>query len=128
MENIANNIGKLYDKAEQYSRTSLELIKLNAIDKSSDVISSLAVVVSLTLILAVFTLFVNIGIALLIGNALNDYASGFFIVSGFYLLIAIVVYFFRKSIIKNPIDNIVVGKLMKTKDENYYKGYNNNSN
>ena len=70
MENIANNIGKLYDKAEQYSRTSLELIKLNAIDKSSDVISSLAVVVSLTLILAVFTLFVNIGIALLIGGLL----------------------------------------------------------
>lgn len=128
MENIANNIGKLYDKAEQYSRTSLELIKLNAIDKSSDVISSLAVVVSLTLILAVFTLFVNIGIALLIGNALNDYALGFFIVSGFYLLIAIVVYFFRKSIIKNPIDNIVVGKLMKKKDENYYKGHSNNSN
>ncbi len=128
MENIANNIGKLYDKAEQYSRTSLELIKLNAIDKSSDVISSLAVVVSLTLILAVFTLFVNIGIALLIGNALNDYALGFFIVSGFYLLIAIVVYFFRKSIIKNPIDNIVVGKLMKKKDENYYKEYSNHAN
>ncbi|WP_333696605.1 hypothetical protein [Flavobacterium sp.] len=115
MESIAQNIGKLYDKAEQYSRTRFELMKLNAIDKSSDVISSLAVVVTLTLILAVFTLFVNIGIALLIGYAFENFALGFFWVSGFYLLLAIIVFLFRKSLIKNPIDNIVVGKLLKQK-------------
>lgn len=128
MENIAKNIGRLYNTAEQYSKTSLELIKLNVIDKSSDVISSLAVIVSLSLILAVFSLFFNIGIALLLGKAFESYAMGFFIVSGFYLLIAIVVYIFRKSLIKIPIDTIVVKKLMKEKDENYFKQQNNNSN
>jgi predicted membrane channel-forming protein YqfA (hemolysin III family) len=128
MENIAKNIGTLYNTAEQYSKTSLELIKLNVIDKSSDVISSLAVIVSLSLILAVFSLFFNIGIALLLGKAFESYAMGFFIVSGFYLLIAIVVYIFRKSLIKIPIDTIVVKKLMKEKDENYFKQQNNNSN
>ncbi|MBN8567904.1 MAG: phage holin family protein [Flavobacteriales bacterium] len=128
MENIAKNIGTLYNKAEQYSKTSLELIKLNVIDKSSDVISSLAVIVSLSLILAVFSLFFNIGIALLLGKAFDSYAIGFFIVSGFYLVIAIVVYIFRKSLIKIPIDTIVVAKLMKEKDENYFKQQNNNSN
>ncbi len=128
MENIAKNIGTLYNKAEQYSKTSLELIKLNVIDKSSDVISSLAVIVSLSLILAVFSLFFNIGIALLLGKAFESYAIGFFIVSGFYLVVAIVVYIFRKSLIKIPIDTIVVAKLMKEKDENYFKQQNNNSN
>lgn len=128
MENIAKNIESLYNKAEQYSRTSLELIKLNAIDKSSDVISSLAVIVSLTLILAVFSLFVNIGIALLLGKAFDSYAIGFFIVSGFYLVVALVVFIFRKSLIKIPIDTIVVTKLMKEKDENYFNQQNNNSN
>lgn len=128
MENIAKNIGTLYNKAEQYSKTSLELIKLNVIDKSSDVISSLAVIVSLSLILAVFSLFFNIGIALLLGKAFDSYAIGFFIVSSFYLVVAIVVYLFRKSLIKIPIDTIVVAKLMKEKDENYFKQQNNNSN
>lgn len=128
MENIATNLGKLYDKAEQYSRTSMELIKLNAIDKSSDVISSLAVVTTLAFIVAIFTLFINLGLALLIGSALGDYAMGFFIVSGFYVLVGIILYIFRKNLIKIPIDNIVVGKLMKEKDEKFYEETINNSN
>jgi len=128
MENIATNLGKLYDKAEQYSRTSLELIKLNAIDKSSDVISSLAVVATLAFIVAIFTLFINLGLALLIGNALGDYAMGFFIVSGFYVFVGVILYVFRKNLIKIPIDNIVVGKLMKEKDEKFYEETINNSN
>lgn len=128
MENIATNLGKLYDKAEQYSRTSLELIKLNAIDKSSDVISSLAVVATLAFIVAIFTLFINLGLALLIGNALGDYAMGFFIMSGFYVFVGIILYVFRKNLIKAPIDNIVVGKLMKEKDDKFYEETINNSN
>jgi hypothetical protein len=128
MENIATNLGKLYDKAEQYTRTSLELIKLNAIDKSSDVISSLAVVATLAFIVAIFTLFINLGLALLIGNALGDYAMGFFIMSGFYVFVGIILYVFRKNLIKVPIDNMVVGKLMKEKDDKFYEETINNSN
>lgn len=117
MEDIATNIGKLYDKAEQYSKTSLELIKLNAIDKSSDVISSLAVVATLTFIAAIFTLFINIGLALLIGKSLGNYAVGFLIVSAFYVLIGVILFVFRKNLIKIPINNIVLGKLLKEKDD-----------
>lgn len=117
MENIVSNMGKLYEKAEQYSKTSLELIKLNAIDKSSDVISSLAVVITLTLIGAMFTLFFNIGIGFMIGKMLNNYAIGFLIVSGFYVILGIVVFIYKKSLIKDPIDNLVVGKLMMSKND-----------
>lgn len=115
MENISNNIEKLYDKAEKYSKTSIELIKLNAIDKTSDIISSLSVVISICLIVAMFTLFVNIGISLLIGKMLNDYYIGFFIVSGFYALVGLLVFAFRKSLIKIPLDNLIVSKLLEKK-------------
>lgn len=117
MENIADNFEKLYDKAEKYSKTSVELMKLNAIDKTSDIISSLSVVISISLIVAIFTLFVNIGISLLIGKMLNDYYIGFFIVSGFYLLLAFIVYIFRKQLIKIPLDNLIVLKLLKNKHQ-----------
>ena len=115
MENIATNIELLYKKAEQYSKTSFELLQLNTIDKISDVISSLSVVISISIIVAMFTLFINIGISLYIGKLLNDYAMGFFLVSGFYFIVAIIVYLFRKSLIKIPIDNLIVSKLLKEK-------------
>lgn len=60
-----------------------------------------------------FTLFINIGISLYIGALLKNTALGFFIVSGFYFILVIAVYIFRKSLIKIPIDNLIVFKLLK---------------
>ena len=123
MENIATDIELLYKKAEQYSKTSFELLQLNTIDKTSDVISSLSVVISISIIVAMFTLFINIGISLFIGNLLGNDALGFLIVSGFYFVLGIVFYIFRKTLIKIPIDNLIVSKLLKDKiiseDESY---------
>ena len=115
MENIATDIELLYKKAEQYSKTSFELLQLNTIDKTSDVISSLSVVISISIIVAMFTLFINIGISLFIGKLLNDYAMGFLLVSGFYFIVAIIVFISRKTLIKIPIDNLIVSKLLKDK-------------
>ena len=115
MENIATDIELLYNKAEKYTKTSFELLQLNTIDKTSDVISSLAVVTSMVIIVAMFILFINIGISLLIGKLLNDYAMGFFLISGFYFIVALIVFVFRKTLIKIPIDNIIVSKLLKDK-------------
>ena len=115
MENIATDIELLYKKAEQYSKTSFELLQLNTIDKTSDVISSLSVVISISIIVAMFTLFINIGIRRFIGKLLNDYAMGFLLVSGFYFIVAIIVFIFRKTLIKIPIDNLIVSKLLKDK-------------
>ena len=60
MENIATDIELLYNKAEKYTKTSFELLQLNTIDKTSDVISSLAVITSMVIIVAMFILFINI--------------------------------------------------------------------
>ncbi len=115
MENIATDIELLYNKAEKYTKTSFELLQLNTIDKTSDVISSLAVVTSMVIIVAMFILFINIGISLLIGKLLNDYAMGFFLISLFYFIVALIVFVFRKTLIKIPIDNLIVSKLLKDK-------------
>lgn len=116
MENIAAQIEKLYEKAENYSKTGFELLKLNTVDKTSDVISSLSVVLVLSFVVAVFTLFVTLAAGILIGKWLSDYALGFFIISGFYVVLGLVLYTFRKNLIKIPIDNIVVSVLLKQKE------------
>ena len=116
MDNIATNFEQLYNKAALYTKTSLELAKLKVIDKTSDIISSLAVIISISMIVAMFTLFLNIGIALWIGEMLNNMSLGFLIISGFYVIVAIIVYVLRKSLIKEPIDNLIVSKLLETKN------------
>ena len=117
MENIAENIELLYQKVEKYSKTSFELLQLSAIDKTSDILSSLAVVIVLSFISAMFTLFLNIGISLYLGDLLQNYVLGFIIVAVCYLLIGIIIYLFRKSLIKTPIHNLIVSKFLKDNPE-----------
>lgn len=128
MENIAENMELLYKKVEKYSKTSFELLQLNTIAKTSDVISSLAVVITISILLAMFTLFMNIGISLFIGHLLHDYAMGFFIISGFYFIVGILFYAFRKSLIKIPIDNLIVSIFLKEEEKDELENSENNPN
>ena len=115
METAANHIELLYEKVKEYTETSLELYKLNAIDITADVVSSLVSRIALVLVFSLFTLFVNIAISLLIGNLIGSYYLGFLIVSGFYLIITIFIYFFSNKFIKIPITNLVIAKLLKSR-------------
>lgn len=115
MDNTATNIELLYDKAKKYTETSIELFRLNAIDKTADVSSSLMARMAIVMVVAMFTLFINIGISLFIGKMMGEYYLGFMIVSLFYLILAIVLYLFSNQLIKIPITNLVIEKLLKTK-------------
>jgi hypothetical protein len=119
METAAQHIELLYDKAKKYTETSIELYKLNAIDITSDVVSSLVSRMALVLAFSLFTLFINIGISLLIGNMLGAYYLGFLIVSGFYLIITMLIYFFSEKFIETPITNLVIAKLLKSRKKEH---------
>lgn len=118
MDTIENAKDLLFDKIENYSKTSIELAKLNAIDKTADVTSALASGVFVSIVAFMFILFVNIGLSLYLGKILGDIFYGFFLVSGFYLILCLVIYFFRNQLIKTPVSNMVLEKLLKNIDLN----------
>ena len=115
MENTATSVEKLYEKAKKYTETSLDLLALNTVDKTADVLSSLTSRVFIAIAVAMFTLFINIGISLFIGRLLNEYYLGFLLVSAFYFIIACVLYFFKDKLIETPIANLIIAKLLKSK-------------
>tara|TARA_R110002096_G_scaffold431563_1_gene646971 strand:- start:10528 stop:10911 length:384 start_codon:yes stop_codon:yes gene_type:complete len=115
METLSKHFESVYEKAKDYTETSIELFKLNTIDTIADVVSSLVLRFALILVISIFTLFVNIAISLFIGNEIGNYYMGFLIVSVFYLIIALLIYFFNDTLIKTPITNLVIEKLLKSK-------------
>lgn len=97
MDSSANSIEVLYNKAKIYAETSLNLMALNVIDKTADMLSTLASRTFIAIAVAMFTLFLNIGISLYIGKLLDQYYLGFLIGSVFYLIVAIVLYGFKRQ-------------------------------
>lgn len=115
-----HNDETLFDKVENYVKTSTDLFKLQLIDKSSDLIATLASKIAIMLIVSMFLFFINIGFALWIGQYLNNFSLGFVIISGFYLIVSIIVYRFRHRLLKFPISDIIIKKLTKTVDLDKY--------
>lgn len=116
MENQASAFESLFEKTSDYIETRVELLKLQAVDKSSDVASSVTSKLIIVLLISFFLVMANIGVALLIGDALGKLYWGFFIVAGFYLLVGLIFYAFRNQLLKTPMSNYIVKNLLKEQE------------
>ena len=112
-ESISENITMLVEDTGRYIQAKTELWKLKAVDKSKEMAAS--VVSQLIIILTAFIgiIALNTGIALLLGEWLGEVYYGFFIVAGFYLLLVLILYLARNSLIKTPFYNAVINKILK---------------
>lgn len=115
MEQTTPTIETLFEKAEAYTKTSIELAKLQAIDKAADLSSSLLSRMMIGGVLGMFLLLVNIGLSFFIGDLLGKIHHGFFIVAVFYLLVAVLLFVFKEKWIKTPISNLIIVKMLKNK-------------
>ncbi len=106
-------IEELIEKVEQYGKTTIELVKLKTLDKSSDVISNLISWLIIATFAVLFFLILNIGLALWIGELMGKSYYGFFVISGFYALLALVFGIFRKQLIKNPVNNSIIEQVLE---------------
>jgi hypothetical protein len=113
MENSLTTLEKLVQKAEVYGKTTLELHKHKTIFKSAEIGSRLAVKAIVAAFFCLFSIFVNIGLSFWIGKELGEAYLGFFVVSAIYLVIGILAYLFRKSLIESPVCNNIIKQLQK---------------
>lgn len=113
MNEQSDLINSLIEKGEQYGKTTLELLKLKTLDKSADVASNLVSWLIVVIFAVLFFLILNIGIALWIGELLGKSYYGFFVVAGFYALLALIFGIFRKQLIKNPVNNSIIDQVLE---------------
>lgn len=113
MEENATFFGVLLEKVENYAKTTIDLIKLKAVDKLSVVVSNVVYGVILALLVFFFLLILNLALAFWVGNLLGETYLGFFAIAGFYVLLIIIILIFKKQLIKVPLSNVIISKLLK---------------
>ncbi|MBL0048225.1 MAG: hypothetical protein IPP32_09055 [Bacteroidetes bacterium] len=116
MDIKATPIEVLFEKAEDYSKTTLELYKLNLIDKTADVVSSLISRLAILMVVALIVFIASIGLSFWIGEYMPKPYYGFFVLGGFYTLCAILMHSFKQQWIKYPISNSIIKQLLKEKE------------
>lgn len=112
MENKSSLLEPLAERLEAYGKTSFELYKLKAIEKTS-VVASNASAQLVTLIFVVLTLIMaNFGLALWLGELLGKTHYGFFCLAVFYGLVALIIHFFLGKWIKKKVGDSVVKQML----------------
>lgn len=112
MEKETSSIELLLEKTGDFLETKVELLKLQAVDKASGIGSSLLSTLILTIVIMLMLLTLNIGIAVWIGQLLGEVYYGFFIVSGFYLVVTLFMFSFRGQLLKKPFQDGLVKKML----------------
>ena len=107
------NIDDVFEKTGDYLEERVELLKLQAVNSSSEVVSSLSSKLILGVFIVFFLALINIGLSMWIGELLGKTAYGFFIMAGFYLILILIFFLFRDKWLKEPIGNFIVKSFLK---------------
>ena len=108
-----NNIEAIWETAGEFVDTRIDLFKLQAVKKSSDIVSSIASRLVLVVIVILFITILNIGIALILGEWLGKNYYGFFALAGFYLIAGLIFNSFKSKWVKKPVGNYIIKKAFK---------------
>ncbi len=108
---------ELIEKGQKYGLTSLHLLKLRTLDKAADVLSNVVSWLPLLVAVTLFILILNIAIAIWLGDILGKMYYGFFIVAGFYAIFTLLCFFFRKSMLKYPLNNLIINEVLKGEED-----------
>jgi hypothetical protein len=113
MEDNTKLIESLLDRTAEFGKASFELVKLKALDKTSDVVSSLIPHSIVLILIVVFMLFLNLGLAFWLGEIMGRTFYGFFVIAAFYGIISIVLHFFMHDWLKKIAGNFFIKHVLK---------------
>jgi len=103
----------LLSDAGDFIETRTTLWKYKGIESLADVsgelVAGLAMIVFVSFVIIIF----SIGFALLIGDWLGKSYYGFFIMGGFYAVVALILFAGRRRWLKDPFSNMLIRKILK---------------
>lgn len=115
MEDQELDAQKIVSKVKEYVEVRKELAILSAVEKGSQLFANLLTdgLVLLFGILAI--LFGSLALCFYLSEVIGNSYAGFLIVTGFYFLVAIIIYALKDKYLEKPIINAVIKKFFRDK-------------
>ena len=113
METPVSLLEPLFERVKAYCKTTIELTKLKFLETTTNIVTSLVPRIGVIMMILLFALILNIGIALFLGELLGKSYYGFFIIAAFYLIAGIVLHFLLHKWIKKPVSDLIIKQALK---------------
>jgi hypothetical protein len=113
MQDQLNSLESLWNKTHEYVETKIELVKMKVAGRTAEMGAVIASRVLIWVVVLLMVVVLNTGIAIWLGEVLGKMYYGFFAVAGFYFLLTMILIIFRGGIIKNPVRNMLIKKILE---------------
>lgn len=107
----------LANNAKDYVDLQFQLLKLNVVEKTSQILSLLIVIIAGTILLTAAFVYFSMMFVLWMKTVTGSLTYGFLIIAAFFLLLFILFVLLRKKIIINPIIKKMSAILFKEAEE-----------
>ena len=108
MINTFEKVEELISHTKDYIKYNIELAEIKSIEIISAILSNLFLLLTLFFIFLLTFIFLGISIAFAFSNVLDSYFFGFLMVSFMFLILGIIFWVKRNSLIHKPIIKLVI--------------------
>lgn len=112
MESPAHSVESLFDRIEEYGKTTIELSKLKVIEATIKVTTKIVSKLSVVVIISLSILIFSISLALYLGELLGKSYYGFLIIATSYLIGGIVLHFFLSKWLRKPLADLIISEAL----------------
>lgn len=112
-EEVKENVEDLKKQAQEVLDANIRYYRLWGFKLLMKSTTMMLKMFLLAIMLLIVTIFFSIALALGIGYALDNFAYGFLIVGGLYLILAIIVFYIQDKIVEGPILSKMSKSLLK---------------
>lgn len=110
IDELKEKTSDLAGHVEDLANTFYKLTVLNVTQKTSNLVAGMVVGIVIGVLGIFILLFLGIALAWWLGDVLENRTAGFLLGAGFFLVMLLLVFLFRKKII-SPIRNLVIRKI-----------------
>jgi hypothetical protein len=115
MPENSNQLEPLYQRIEEYRKTSVQLFKLKAVEKTAELVSSYVLKTILVVVFSLATVFASIGLSIWLGQYVGNLYLGFVYMACVYCVLGFFLCFFMRNYIKNRLMNSMVLQMSQSK-------------
>lgn len=112
-----SKLEEITDNLKQYASTNIELVKLEVIEKASNIVPAALSATILSIIVYLGILFLSLGLSIYLCVLSDSFYMGFVWVGILYLVIGLILIFLRKKVLNHPIRNALIKVVFKQKQD-----------
>ncbi len=115
---LIDKLEDLTSHLKEYIQTTIALMKMKAAEKLSILIADATAFIIVLMAFAFFLAFASFSLAYYLSIQLGSQPSGFLIVAGIYLLIAIVIWLGKDRFIRRGILKAIISRIFENENNN----------